>query len=123
MQEKNTIEQMKLIITEREKRVNELEEELRKLKEAFYASFNNASTNSTKQAYDNFFLNDKTTTNKTESSDNNNNESEFIKSRPMSSSRASNIPTPIQRSDSMHEREISSSRYGYNSINIWKYNP
>lgn len=93
MQEKNTTEQMKLIISEREKRVRELEDELRRLKEAFYANFNGKEVQSLGQ------------TTKMD-------ESEFMKSRPMSSSRpntGNGTPLP-NRVDSTLEREVSSSR-------------
>lgn len=110
MQEKNTIEQMKLIIFEREKRVKELEEELTKFKEKFYSNFNNHNHNNNNPASnETFFLND--TTNhqvKIES-----NESEFLKARPMSSSRSNTASNNLNRTDSMLEREISASRLNF----------
>lgn len=91
MQEKNTIEQMKLIISERERRVRELEEELKRVKETLYSNFNNQSGNKEVTI---------------------NHESEFIKSRPMSSSRpTTGTPNTLNRADSMLEREISSTRF------------
>ena len=106
MQEKNTIEQMKLIIVEREKRVKELEEELVKLKETIYSNFNNNTNNPISNQT--FFLNDPIQHNsqvKTEST-----ESEFLKSRPLSSSRLKTDKANLNRTNSMFEREIITSR-------------
>lgn len=110
MQEKNTIEQMKLIINEREKRVRELEEELKQLKETLYANFNNNvnTTNNNTENESFFLLLNKDAVDNT----NKEGESQFVKARPMSSSRPTTATTAY-RTDSMLDREISSSRLNF----------
>ncbi len=97
MQEKNTIEQLKSILAEREKRVKQLEDELSCLKEntTQYNTLNNQQ----------YFIN------------NDNIDSEFIRGRPPSSS-LSNNNTFRGRSESANEKEstmISSSRQSLRS--------
>lgn len=96
MQDKNIVDQMQLIITERERRVRELEDELHKLKETLYSSFNNGTLGLSNAAA-------------VAAAREANNESEFMKSRPMSSSRASTAAH--HRPESMMlDREITSNR-------------
>lgn len=105
MQEKNTIEQMKSIIAEREKRVKQLEEELSKLKENDYMSQKS-------KANEIFLVNNNNDTNKRNNSSpkNENVESEFIKSRPLSSNRSKEVTLNRSDSTSLVEREFCLSR-------------
>ena len=99
MQEKNTIEQLKSILSEREKRVKQLEEELTNLKE------NTTQFNTVNNQNQQFFINNETI------------DSEFIRGRPPSSS-LSNNNTFRGRSESANEKEstiISSSRQSLKS--------
>ena len=103
MQDKNTVEQMRLIISEREKRVRELEDEMHKLKETLYTSFNNGNLVPGVAQ----IAREVTTTTTTTTIANN--ESEFMKSRPISTS-SSRPPTGHRPDSNMTDREISSSR-------------
>jgi hypothetical protein len=90
MQEKNTVEQYKTIVAEREKRVKQLEQELATLKE----NLNNQqllNLNNTPQ----FFIHNQ------ENENSFSNESEFVRPRPQSNSNRT-------RSDSVNEREVAS---------------
>ena len=99
MQEKNTIEQLKSIVTEKEKRVKHLEEELNSLKEN--VTLYNTTSNQNTQ----YFLNGNA---------NDNSESEFMRARPPSSSASTNN-TFRGRSDSANETLASSSRQSLRS--------
>lgn len=87
MQEKNTIEQLKSIVSEKEKRVKELENEINRLKE----------TKSNQN--ENFYLNKNDT------------EFDFIQNRPPSSSANANQTSTLNRSNSIHmiDRETNNS--------------
>ena len=88
MQEKNTIEQLKSILAEREKRVKQLEEELSRLKE------NVTQSNTVNNQNPQFYLNSE------------NSESEFLRARPPSSSMSNTTANTLQqRPDSAYERE------------------
>ena len=96
MQEKNTVEQYKAIVAEREKRVKQLEQELASLKE----NMNNQQLiqmNNTPQ----FFINNQ------ENENSFSNENEFVRGRPQSTL-VQNTNSNRTRSDSINEREAAS---------------
>ena len=96
MQEKNTVEQYKSIVAEREKRVKQLEQELASLKENMtnqqLIQMNNAPQ---------FFINNQ------ENENSFSNENEFVRARPQSTL-AQNTNSNRTRSDSINEREAAS---------------
>jgi hypothetical protein len=110
MQEKNTIEQLKLIVNERERRVKQLEEEVKRLRE----TNNNSNQQINSERF--FLAGQPPEVTMVINKPNDVNDSEFLKSRPVSSSRKA-AGSSLSRADSVNllEREISSSRHAIRS--------